>query len=66
MGNSIGFLTSTIFKTTSQSSSLTATLIIPFMLFSGLHNRIDSIPKWISWFQYFSPFRYGLQNNLIN
>lgn len=62
MGCSIGFLTSSMFKTVRQSSTLTPTLIIPLMLFSGLHNKLDSIPKWISWFQYFSPFRYGLQS----
>ena len=66
MGNSIGFFTSSLFKTTRQSSSMTPTLIIPFMLFSGLHNKLDSIPKWISWLQYISPFRYGLQTLLEN
>jgi ABC-type multidrug transport system permease subunit len=66
MGCSIGFLTSSMFKTVRQSSTLTPTLIIPLMLFSGLHNKLDSIPKWISWFQYCSPFRYGLQALLNN
>ena len=36
------------------------------MMFSGLYNKLNSIPSWISWLQYVSPFKYGLHMLLIN
>ena len=36
------------------------------MIFSGVYNKLNDIPNWISWMQYLSPFRYGLQMILVN
>lgn len=36
------------------------------MFFSGMYNRLDSIPKWIGWMQYLSPFKYGLHMLMLN
>jgi ABC-type multidrug transport system permease subunit len=45
---------------------MTPVLLLPLMMFSGLYNKLDSIPGWISWLQYISPFRYGLHGALLN
>lgn len=66
VGNSIGFFTGSLFKDAKRASGLAPVLILPLMMFSGLYNKLNSIPSWISWLQYISPFRYGLHMELIN
>ena len=66
VGNSIGLLTGALFKDTSRATSLAPAFLLPLMIFSGLYNKLDSIPVWISWLQYISPFRYGLHCLLLN
>lgn len=66
MGNSIGFWTGSLFKDAQRSSAMAPVLLMPLMMFSGLYNKLDSIPPWIAWMQYLSPFRYGLHAVLIN
>ena len=66
VGNSIGFLTGALFKDTQRASSMAPALLLPLMMFSGLYNKLDSIPAWIAWLQYISPFRYGLHSILLN
>jgi ABC-type multidrug transport system permease subunit len=66
VGNSIGFLTGALFKDAARASSLAPALLLPLMMFSGLYNKLDSIPVWIRWLQYISPFRYGLHSVLLN
>ena len=39
---------------------------LPLMAFSGMYNKLNDIPSWISWVQYISPFRYGLHMLLEN
>lgn len=36
------------------------------MAFSGMYNKLNNTPNWISWMQYISPFRYGLQMIVVN
>jgi ABC-type multidrug transport system permease subunit len=66
VGNSIGFLTGSLFKDVKKASGLSPVLLLPLMMFSGMYNKLNSIPSWISWVQYISPFRYGLHMSLIN
>ena len=66
VGNSIGFLTGALFKDERRASSLAPALLLPLMMFSGLYNKLNSIPSFISWMQYISPFRYGLHTILLN
>jgi ABC-type multidrug transport system permease subunit len=66
VGNSIGFWTGSLFKDAQRSSAMAPALLLPLMMFSGLYNRLDSIPNWISWMQYISPFRYGLHAVMLN
>jgi ABC-type multidrug transport system permease subunit len=66
VGNSLGILTGSLFKYAKRASAMTPVLLLPLMMFSGLYNKLDSIPGWISWLQYISPFRYGLHGALLN
>lgn len=66
VGNSIGFFTGSLFKDVKKASGLSPVLLLPLMMFSGLYNKLNSIPGWISWLQYISPFRYGLHMTLLN
>jgi len=65
-GNGIGFLLGSVFKTARESSALSNILILPLMYLSGMYNKLNDIPVWISWLQYASPFRYGLHLLLLN
>lgn len=66
VGNSIGFWTGSLFKDAKNATSMGPALIMPLMMFGGLYNKLNSIPKWIGWMQYISPFRYGLHALLLN
>jgi ATP-binding cassette subfamily G (WHITE) protein 2 len=66
VGNSIGFFTGSLFKDVKKASGMAPVLLLPLMMFSGLYNKLNSIPSWISWLQYISPFRYGLHMTLLN
>ncbi len=66
VGNSIGIMTGSLFKDAKRASALTPMFLLPMMMFSGLYNKLNSIPTWISWLQYISPFRYALHSVLLN
>ena len=66
VGNSLGIAMGSFFKDAARASALANIVFLPLMLFSGLYNKLDSIPVWIRWFQYLSPFRYGLHGILLN
>lgn len=66
VGNSIGFLTGSLFQDPKKASGLSPVMLLPLMMFSGIYNKLNSIPGWISWLQYISPFRYGLHMLLLN
>ena len=66
VGNSIGFFTGSLFKDVKKASGMAPLLLLPLMMFSGMYNKLNSIPSWIAWLQYISPFRYGLHMSLLN
>jgi ABC-type multidrug transport system permease subunit len=66
VGNSIGFFTGSLFQDVKKATSMAPVLLLPLMMFSGMYNKLASIPVWIAWVQYISPFRYGLHMLLVN
>ncbi|CAD8171416.1 unnamed protein product [Paramecium pentaurelia] len=60
-GNGLGIFTGCLFKDAKQSASLGPILLIPLQVFSGQYANLASIPKFISWVQYISPFKYFLE-----
>lgn len=65
-GNSIGFLTATLFQQVRRVSSMTPLILMPMLFFSGFFNKITSMPVYTRWLQYVSPFRYGVHLILQN
>jgi len=43
------------------SMAMAPMIFIPLMLLGGFFLNDDSIPKWLIWAKYFSPFKYGFQ-----
>jgi hypothetical protein len=41
------------------SMAISPILFIPLMLLGGFYLSDDSIPKWLIWIKYFSPFKYA-------
>jgi len=49
VGNSIGFFSGSLFQDPKKATSLAPMFLLPLMMFSGLYNKLNSIPTWISW-----------------
>jgi ABC-type multidrug transport system permease subunit len=65
VGNSIGIMSGSLFKDAKRATALTPAFILPMMMLSGLYNKLGSIPIFIRWLQYLSPFRYGIHSLLL-
>jgi ABC-type multidrug transport system permease subunit len=65
VGNSIGIMSGSLFKDAKKATALTPAFILPMMMLSGLYNKLGSIPIFIRWLQYLSPFRYGIHALLL-
>lgn len=65
VGNSIGIMAGSLFKDAKRATALTPVFILPMMMLSGLYNKLGSIPVFIRWLQYLSPFRYGIHSLLL-
>lgn len=66
IGNGIGFFTGSLFRDPKKASGLTSIFILPMSMLSGLWNKLNFVPPWISWLQYVSPFKYALQMLMEN
>lgn len=66
LANSIGMFLGTLFDKAEQASALSNLITLPLTMASGLYNKLNSIPVWISWLQYISPFKYGLHLMMLN
>ncbi|CAD8133308.1 unnamed protein product [Paramecium pentaurelia] len=60
-GNGIGIFTGCLFPDPKRAAQLGPVIMLPIQLFGGQLVNLQSIPKWISWFQYVSPFKYFLE-----
>jgi ABC-type polysaccharide/polyol phosphate export permease len=60
-GCAIGFFCAALFKQIGRVTALTNIVLMPIFILAGLFNKLTSMPKWISWLQYLSPYRYGFQ-----
>eukprot|EP00347_Sterkiella_histriomuscorum_P001693 403371041 len=58
---SYGYLISSIFEKEEDAVGMTPLFILPQVLFGGFFANSGNYPVWISWFQYLSPLRYGLE-----
>ena len=65
-GHSIGMFCGILFADASKVTVMIPMMMVPLMLFSGVFNNLNDIPKWISWLQYLTPFKYGTHVLLLN
>lgn len=65
-GNGLGLMLGCLFEDAKKTSAMAPAVIMPLMVFSGLYSKLSTIPSWIAWVQYLSPFKYGLQSLMYN
>jgi len=41
-------------------------LIIPMLLYTGYLKSLDTLPSWLAWLQYLSPFKFGFEILMVN
>jgi ABC-type multidrug transport system permease subunit len=58
---SFGYFLSSLFQKAETAQQLSGVIMMPIMLFGGQFANSKNIQAWISWFQYISPIRYGLE-----
>ena len=63
---SFGYFLSSIFTKEETAVQLSGVIMMPIVLFGGQFANSKNIQAWISWFQYISPIRYGLEALVTN
>lgn len=61
-----GYFVSSIFEKEDMATAIAPIIMMPLMLFGGQFANSKNIQAWISWFQYISPIRYGLEALTVN
>ena len=57
---------SSIFEKEESASGIAPIIVMPLILFGGQFANSKNIQDWISWLQYISPIRYGLEALVVN
>lgn len=65
-GNAIGLWVGSMFSDPKTANAVAPALLIPLMLFSGFFVNRETIPDWLGWIEWISPFKYGLEAALTN
>lgn len=66
VSTSMGIFLGTAFPNGEVAVAVSPVVIMPFMLFGGFFVNLETAPKWISWIQYISVFKWGYQPLVIN
>ena len=61
MSHSMGYFFGTTFSDLNKATIITQFTVIPIFLFSGFLINVQNMPVWLSWLQYFSPFRFSVE-----
>jgi len=65
-GNATGILVGSVFSDAKVATNVVPVILLPWMIFSGFYINSNSMPNWLGWFQYTSPFRYALESLMWN
>jgi len=65
-GNATGILVGSVFSDAKVATNVVPVILLPWMIFSGFYINSNSMPNWLGWFQYTSPFRYALESLFWN
>lgn len=60
-GGAFGLALGTAVPDQKVSMAIAPLIFIPMMLFSGFYANAESIGAWISWVEWLSPFKHGLE-----
>jgi ABC-type multidrug transport system permease subunit len=63
---SIGYLVSSLFEKEEDAVGMAPLFVLPQVVFGGFFSNSGNYPVWISWLQYLSPVRYGLEAIIIS
>lgn len=66
MSHSMGYFLGSTFADLNTATIITQFTVIPFFLFSGFLINVKNMPVWLSWLQYFSPFRFAVEASMKN
>lgn len=56
---SVGMLAGTIIKDSKSAGGIIFFFMTPLLSFSGFFKNYNSMPKWIGWIRFISPFNYS-------
>jgi len=59
-------LVGSVFSDAKVATNVVPVILLPWMIFSGFYINSNSMPNWLGWFQYTSPFRYALESLMWN
>jgi ABC-type multidrug transport system permease subunit len=59
VGSSIGLLAGSILKDAKGITEVIPIFLLPIIVISGFFKNAENMPKWFSWLEYISPFKYG-------
>lgn len=65
-GNALGLWIGSMFPDPKVANAIAPAFLIPLVLFSGFFINRDTVPDWLGWIEWVSPFRYGLEGKLEN
>lgn len=65
-GESLGLIVGSIAVDSKAVSTITTMLSLPLFLFAGFFKNLDTLPPWIGWIQYITPFKYGFAAYTLN
>lgn len=61
VANGLGLGVGSVFSNAQRAAAMLPVVILPFMLFGGIYSNLGTMPKWISWLQYLSVFKYNFE-----
>ena len=64
--SSLGYFISGLFQRAEDAVGFVPMLLLPLGIVGGFVSSPKNQPDWISWFQYVSPIRYGMEALIIN
>ena len=68
-GESLGLMVGSIASDVKSVTNIATMVFLPLFLFGGFFKNINTLPKWVGWIQYITPFKYGfaafIQNEVL-
>jgi ABC-type multidrug transport system permease subunit len=63
---SYGLFMSVIFPSFEAGASFSPMITLPLMFLGGFYVNVDTVPWFLRWISYISPFNYGFKAGLLS